>query len=162
MAHLIYGKDELLAAWAAKRMPHIGTQGFGPCKAVGVATGGTATDRLMAVCVYHAYSESYQTVQISMAACDPRWVSKATVRDLLSFPFLQYKAYKVYTVTPHESERTIRLNQRLGFTKEGVLRHQFGRGTHAVVCGMLWPEYKKKYLPNWDDGRSAIMNEMVH
>jgi RimJ/RimL family protein N-acetyltransferase len=162
MAFLLYGKDELLAAWAAKKIPHIGkAECFGKYVAIGVATGQTAQDKLMAVCVFHEYIPQYGTVQISMAARDPRWASKATIRDLLATPFLQYKANKVFTATPHTLERVIRFNQAIGFTKEGVLRDQFGKGVHAVVCGMLWREYRKRYLPNWNDGRAAIMTESV-
>lgn len=162
MAHLIYNRDEILAAWAAKRIPHVRDEGFGQCKAVGVATGPTAQDRLMAVCVYHTYSETYATCQISMAACNPGWARRDIFRSLLSFPFLQYKVWKVWTATPHDAERTIRLNQAIGFTKEAVLADQYGRGSHAVICRMRWPDYKKLYLPKWDDGRAALMNQMVN
>lgn len=162
MAFLLYGKDELLAAWAAKKIPHIGKrEGFGKCVAIGVATGPTAQDKLMAVCVFHDYIPEYGTVQISMASCNPRWATKGTIRDLLATPFLQYKAHKVFTATPHHLERVVLFNRRIGFTREATLRDQFGKGVHAVVCGMLWPEYKKRYLPNWDDGRVTIMQKVA-
>lgn len=157
MAHIIYNRDELLAAWAAKRIPHIGdAASFGPFRAVGVATGPTKDDKLMAVCIYHTYIERFATCQISMASCNPRWASKETIRSLLSFPFLQYKCWKVFTATPHTAPRIIRFNRAIGFTQEAVLSDHFGKDTHAVICRLKWPEYKKLYLPNWDDGRAAI------
>ena len=157
MAFLIYGKDELLAAWAAKKIPHIASaESFGKYVAIGVASGPTKDDKLWAVCIFHEYIPDYGTVQISMASCNPRWASRATIRDLLATPFLQYKVNKVFTATPHHLDNVIRFNQAIGFTREATLRHQFGKGTHAVVCGLLWSEYQKKYLPNWDDGRAAI------
>lgn len=163
MAHLLYGRDEILAAWAAKRIPHIGTrEAFGPCVAIGVASGPTKDDKLWAVCVFHDYIPQYETVQISMAACNPRWASRATIRDLLATPFLQYKAYKVFTATPHDLEKVVKFNEAIGFKREGsVLRHQFGRNRHAIICGMIWPEYKKQYLPNWDDGRTVVAERMA-
>lgn len=161
MAFLLYGKDELLAAWAAKKIPHIeDAKAFGKYVAIGVATGPTKQDKLMAVCVFHEYIPDYGTVQISMASCNPRWASRNTIRELLATPFLQYKVHKVFTATPHHLKRVIRFNEAIGLKSEATLRHHFGRGSHAIVCSILWPEYRNRYLPNWDEGRAAIMSEV--
>ena len=148
MAYLIFGKDELLGAWAAKRIPHIGKpEKFGPFTAIGVATGPTAQDRLMAVIVYSCHMPEQKTIQISAASCDPRWASRATLRDVFSVAFIEYKAFKIWAAIPHKQERVVKFTKAIGFKSEGILRHQFGPKSHAVVCGMITTEYRKKYLP---------------
>ena len=154
--HIIIGKDELLARWAAAKIPAIGdVKLFGQYKAVGVATGTTAEDRLLAVCVYHDFQPKYETCQISFAAADPRWVARQTVRALLSVPFLQYRVNKVWVAIPHTSERTIRLVKALGFRSEATLTSHFGRGVHAVVCRMFSTDYEKLYFRRPGQAKAA-------
>ena len=146
MAHILTGKDELLGRWAAAKIPAIGdVKFFGEFKAVGVTTGTEANDRLLAVCVYHDYQPKYATCQISFASADPRWVSRQTVRALLSVPFLQYRVNKVWVAIPHTSERTIRLVKKLGFKQEAILYGHFGRGINAVICRMFAAGYEYGY-----------------
>lgn len=146
MAFLIFGKDRVLLPWAASRIPHAGPgDAFGKAVAIGVATGPTPTDRLMAVIVYHDHVDLYGTVQISAAACDPRWASRQTLRDVFAVPFIQYRANKMWAAVPHANDRVIRFCKAVGFKTEGTLRHQFGPGSHAVICGMLWSEYCDRY-----------------
>lgn len=154
MAYLCLGKDELFATWAAKRIEgsenETAEQSFGQYKAVGIMTGPTKKDRLLGVVVFHNWVPKYRTVEASMAACDPHWASKSTIRSVLSIPFLQYDATKVWTVTDYREDRVIRLNKAMGFRQEGILRNQLGvdekgKGIHAVICGMLKSEYLKKY-----------------
>ena len=153
MAHIITGKDELLAAWAAKQIPYVGSgENFGPCRAIGVATGPEPGDRLLAVIVYHDFHEDYGHCQISGAAADPRWASRATLRGVLAIPFYQFSCNLVWTATPHTAERVIRFNQAIGFTREAVLRDRFGKGNHAVICRMTAKDYDRHY---WQESRKA-------
>ena len=147
MAHLVFGRDEVLIEWAARQMPLIRDgKAFGPAKAVGVSAGPDPSDRLWAVCVFHGYDPGFKVCQISMAAANPRWASKDTIRQLLAIPFVQYGCWKVFTTTPHTSERTIDFNRAIGFTKEAVLSDQFGPGVHAVICRMRLSDYRFRYL----------------
>lgn len=145
MASILIGHDEMLSAWAAKRIPHVGEAGFGACKAVGVATGFDAADKLLAVVVFHDYHPEYSHCQISVAGADPRWVSKATLRALLSIPFEQYGLWKTFVSMRHKDERTIRFAKAVGFTQEAILKDHYGRGIHAVVCRLLKPDYERIY-----------------
>lgn len=148
MATLIFERDELLGAWAAKKIPHVGSaEWFGPFRAIGVATGPTPTDRLMAVIVFHAYFPQFKHCQISVAASDPRWASRKTIRDVLAFPFLQYGCNLVWTVTPHTSDRVIRFNKAIGFVAEGTLLDRFGANVHATICRMRRRDYDRLYAP---------------
>ena len=148
MTALVTGHDEALAKWCAARIPAVGEYGFGNCKAVGVVSGNDPADlsaKMLAVIVYHEYMPHLGTCQISFAAASPKWATRQTVRTLLAVPFLQYKVRKVFTVTPSDNERALRLNAGLGFTREATLRHHYGKRRHAVIYSMMANEFRQKW-----------------
>ena len=138
---LLCGVDEQVAAWVAAQIPHVGVDGFGPCKAIGIATD---TD-LVGGMVYHDYQQPFRTIQLSMAATHPMWARPSIVRGLLSYPFEQLDCYKVWTCTPIDGEAAIKTNLRVGFTKEATLAHQFGPKRHGVVCRMTRPDFNRLF-----------------
>ena len=138
---LIFGQDEAIAGWVARTIPHVGSTGFGACRAVGVAVGG----KPVAGIVYHDYQPDHRTVQISMASTSPLWAKRSTIRALLAVPFEQYSVYKIWTAIPADNERAIRFNRGIGMKSEGTLRHQFGRKRHAVIFGMIYEEYAARW-----------------
>lgn len=138
---LIFGRDESVAAWVARQLPHVGARGFGPCRAVAIVNG----DRPLGAIVYHDYQPECGTVQISMATQSRLWAQPQTIRDLLAIPFVQYKAHKVWTCIPADNEPALRFNKGIGMVREAVLRHQFGRGRNAWVYGMLAHEYAERW-----------------
>lgn len=148
MTVLIYGKDEMLLEWAGRRIPHAGgALAFGEAKAVGVATGSTAKDRLLAAVVFHEYRPIYRTCQVSVVSSSPKWASRRIFRDILAFPFLQYGCSLVWSSIPHENERVIEFCTRgVGFKKEAILADRYGLGIHAVVLRMKFKEYEQRYL----------------
>lgn len=153
MAYLIYGKsiddplNKMLLDWAGRRITHAGSgDKFGLAIAVGMATGPRKTDHLMAVCVFHEYRPAYYTCQASTAAVDPRFATRATIRQVLAVPFIQYRVNKVYTATPHTAKRVIAFNKAIGFIEEATLADHFGPGIHAVICRMRAKDYEAIYL----------------
>lgn len=149
MASIITGKDQIFGKWAATRIERIGTvDRFGPFVALGVATGTTANDQLLAVCIFHDDQPQYGHCQVSFAAADPRWVSKRTIKALLSVPFLQWRYHKVWVAVPHTAERTLRLVKAIGFKHEATLKDHFGRGTHATICRLSYAHYERVYWKN--------------
>lgn len=153
MAVIITGKDEPLTKWVARRIPAVGDVGFGPSRAVGVATGFDASDRLLAAFVFHDYQAKFGTCQLSGAAADPHWASRSIVRAVLSVPFLQYQCGLVWCACPHTSDRTIRLLKALGFIQEAILKDRFGKGSHAVITRMDRHDYERRYYR--DSARKA-------
>ena len=143
MAHLVFGHDRALAAWAAKRIPHVGEAGFGPCTAIGIASGPDSDDKLLGVCVFHDAQEQAGTIQLSMVATTPKWATRPVISALLYYPFVQLGANKVWTATPIHNVRALRFNKGIGFRQDGVLREHFGKGEHAVICSMLRKEYMR-------------------
>lgn len=136
---LIYGADEYVSKWVAERIPHVTT--FGPCSAIGVASG----DRLIAGMVYHDFQPDFGTIQLSMAADSPMWARPETCKGLLEYPFEQLDCFKVWTATPIDGEAALKVNLHVGFKKEAVLAHHFGRKRHGVVCRMLKPDYVRRF-----------------
>lgn len=146
---LVYGQDSAVAAWTAERIPHVRGGGFGPCAAIGVANG----DRLLAGVVYHDYQPDCGTVQISMAAVNPRWAKREIIAGLLAYPFLQMGCYKVWTAIPADNALAIRVNIHIGFTREAVLAHHFGKDRHCVICRMTKPAFERRFF---DGQKSAV------
>jgi RimJ/RimL family protein N-acetyltransferase len=138
---LVYGVDAEVAMWVASQIPHVGREGFGPCSAIGIETGG----RLVGGMVYHDWQRDFATVQLSMAAVHPMWARRRIVKGLLAYPFYQLDCHKVWTATPIDGEAAIRTNLHVGFTKEAVLAHHFGPKRHAVICRLLKPKFQRLY-----------------
>jgi hypothetical protein len=139
---LLTGYDNDVAGWVASRIPHVGAAGFGPCRGIAVIG---ADGRALAGVVYHEYNEDAGTVQLSMAAESPMWATRNTIRALLSVPFEQFKVFKVWTATPHTNERALKVNEHIGFKREATLGHHYGKGTHAIICRMLSPDYARRF-----------------
>lgn len=150
---LLFGRDAEVAAWVAARIGHVGGAGFGPCAAIGVVRGG----EMVAGVVYHDYQTlpGWPTMQLSMAAATPRWVSRETIRGLLGYPFAQAAVAKLWTATPHDNARALRFNEGVGFRREAVLRHHFGWKRHAVISSMLAAEWAKRWKEAPDGQESA-------
>lgn len=139
---LVFGKDEQVAAWVARRLPHVGDAGFGPCRAIAIVNG----TRPLGAIVYHDFQPLHGTCQISMATISPLWAKKQTIRDLLAVPFLQYDCRKVWTCIPSDNTRAIGFNEHIGMTCEGKLRHHFGPKRAAWIFGMMRHEYDARWM----------------
>lgn len=148
MPSLIFGHTEKLAAWASQQIPQMRGMSFGPCQAIGVASGPNEDDELYAVVVFHDYQPACRSIQLSAAARSPKWMTKGVARAVLFYPFMQLNCFRVWGATPHTNLRAIRLNRGLGFKVDGTLRHAFGPGVHAVMVSMTRPEYlKSRWAP---------------
>lgn len=135
---LVFGADAEVARWVADHIPDV--DDFGPCTAIGVAT-----DRLIAGTVFHDYQPKFGTIQLSMAATSPIWARREIIAGLLSYPFEQLGCFKVSTITAHDNNRALKVNEHVGFKREAILAHQFGKKRHAVVMRLLRPDYLRLY-----------------
>lgn len=138
---LIYGHDRAIAEWVLERVPE--RPDFGPCVAIGVPN--KDHTRLIAGVVYHFYQPHHGVIELSMAAESPMWARHDVISELLAYPFKQLGCYKVFTCTDIANEKALRVNYHIGFTREAVLAHQFGKNRHCVICRLLQPEYDRKY-----------------
>lgn len=155
MSHtLLFGFDEQLARWACDRIPWATYDPGVMVRAVGVADGDAADAALLAVCVYHNFIPSrplrgsnwYGICEVSFASASPRWASRRTISNLLRVPFVQYQCRKVVTIIPSTEKRARRFNEGIGLKLEGTLRHQFAKGVHACIHGMMRSEFDARWL----------------
>lgn len=139
MIRLHLGDSDAIAAWVKSKIPHVSD--FGVCQAIGIVNNGL----LLAGVVYHDYQPAYGSIQLSMAAANPRWAKREIIAGLLNYPFEQLDCYRVFTLTPIHNTMALRVNEHIGFKREAVCHSGFGKGKHAVVMRMLKPDYVKLY-----------------
>lgn len=144
---LLFGHSELVAQWVLERIPDVQT--FGKCEAIGV--GNAETGRLYAGVVYHDYQAAFETINMSIASISPMFATRGTIRALLHYPFEQMGCNLVAAVARSTNEKSIRFlmgtgkRPGVGFKRDGILRHRFGQGVHAVTFSMTRNEFRKIY-----------------
>lgn len=143
MPRVLYGQDEAVAAWVCSLIPHVGPNGIpGPNAALGVVGD---SGRPLAGIIYHDYHPAYSVIQLTFASVSPMWARRDVIRELLAYPFQQLGCFKVWTATPIDNEAAIKVNLHLGFVREAVLAHQFGKNRHCVICRMTLPIFNRRY-----------------
>ena len=134
---LVYGHDDKIAEWTAGLIPHVDEFE----KYIGI--GYVRHDRLIAGFVFNDYHSKFGTIQLSMAALSPMWARKDVIAEVLRYPFEQLGCHKVFTATPADNVKAIKVNAHIGFQKEAILAHQFGKKRHCVMMRMLLPDYNR-------------------
>ena len=119
---LVYGHDDKIAKWTAGLIPHVDEFE----KYIGI--GYLSNDRLIAGFIFNDYHSKFGTIQLSMAALSPMWARKEVIAEVLRYPFEQLGCY----------------NAHIGFRKEAILAHQFGK-RHCVMMRMLRPDYNRLF-----------------
>lgn len=147
-AELLFGFDAEIARWVGERIPHVGPDGFGDCRAIGVANG----DKLIAGVVYHQHQPDYQHIQLSMAAVSPMWATREVIAGLLHYPFVQLNVWVLYTLTPEKNTAALKVNEHIGLKHKTIIPHHFGRKRHAVLRQMTKAEYLKAYANGQQKG----------
>lgn len=140
---LAFGVDAEVGAWVAQRMPYFSAaDDFGPFRAVGIVKDA----RLIAGVVYHNYHPTNGHIDMGIATEGPGWATRSVLRGLFAIPFVQYGVRRVGAVTPHNGPvMKIDMLRRLGFTREGTLRHFYADGVHGDIFSMTYKEYLKRW-----------------
>lgn len=147
MAYLIHGRSPEMLAWMARQVPHAPPlERWGHYRTTGVMSDDGPAAQLMAVIAWTSYNPDYGTVQVSAASVNPRWASRETIRNVLSYPFGVLNCNKVWAAVPHTNVRVSRFMRAIGFTREGILKDHMGPGVNTEVWRMLRHEYRSKYL----------------
>lgn len=152
MIEQVFGCDRLVAEFVAGLIPGLGSaEDFGSHAAIGFALDG----RLIAGAVYHEYRKLAHGADIRLAfgATNPRWGTKRNIRAVFAFPFLQCDCARVTTVAGRRNEAARRLNERVGFKFEGLVRHAWDGREDAVLYGMLREECR--WLNEGRDGQEV-------
>ena len=141
------GVDEFVAAYVASRVPHMDARhGFGPRDPITgrlpyVALGVCVRDRFAGGVVLHSsHSVNGKKINIEMsAAFEPGsgWATKATLRQLFAYPFVQNDYVRLTTITARSNKVARKGNVALGFKLEGVARKSIDGREDAMIYGML-------------------------
>ena len=132
-------ETQRMAAWVAERIPHMHGGDFGHCVAGGVVRDGL----LVAGVVFHDYHPAYSTIQVSIAAERSGWATRPALRAMFEYPFGQLGVNLLWAAMPANLPDVHEFNGRLGFKREAVLRHRYGRKRHAVIASMTQGEWKR-------------------
>ena len=116
---VLYGADEAVAAMVAARVPWVGDDGFGPCRALGLVRG----DRPLGGIVFHNFKGA--TIEMSGAFDRADWIRPATLWRLQRWWQSRLRARRIIATRPSRSPSTSRLGS-VGFT---VLCFVAGAGT---------------------------------
>lgn len=135
---LVWDAPEQVTCWMAARIPHMHGGGFGPAAVAGVMRGNV----LAAGVAFHDWQPGCGTLQVSIAG-EGRWASRRVLRELFAYAFQAAGANKLWAAMAHDAPGPLDFNRRLGFRRDGVLRHHFGPGKHAVIASMMREEWRR-------------------
>lgn len=133
--------DDRLLDWIASRIPRVGRDHdwHGRARALGVVLHGEVVAGMAVL----DHDRKHGAAEIAMAADNPRWATRETIRKLLAYPFGQLGCQRLTTIIEASNARAIRFNEGLGFRREGLIRRAY-RDADAIVLGLL-----KEELPAW-------------
>lgn len=137
---LCLDQNGVIAQWVLRQIPEAGD--FGPCSALGLLG---ADGSPLAGAVYHQYQPAYRSIMISLAASTPRWATKNTVSMFLRHPFVTWDVHKLRAAILHTNTRSLKLTKGVGFTQEGILKDEFGKGKHAVMLRLFNEDFERLY-----------------
>jgi RimJ/RimL family protein N-acetyltransferase len=140
LPELLYGCSDEVAGWVADQIPEV-NNGFQNATAIGVVSNG----KLIAGVVYNEWQPEYQTMQLSIAATNPMWARPEIISGLLAYPFYQIDVFKCWMAIPSYNTKSLRMTDHVGFKKEGIMAHQYGKKRHAVLKRMFKPDYERMW-----------------
>ncbi len=133
--------DDRMLDWIACRIPRVGPDHNwrGRAAAIGVVVDG----EIVAGMAVLDHDRKHRHAEIAMAADSARWASRKTIRLMLAYPLGQLRCQRLTTIIEATNDRAIKLNEGLGFKREGIIRRAYG-DADAVLLGLL-----KEDLPAW-------------
>lgn len=128
-----------LVAWAAERIDILLGRGF----PAGTTAMGVESDdgRVLGVVCFSEWSPENGTMQVSAAADDARWLlARSAINAMRAYVFDACGCQKIWSITPSNNPRALRLIKALGLTPEAILPRQFGEHD-AVISRQFREEY---------------------
>lgn len=149
---LVWDQSDAVAAWVAKRCPYV-VRGFDPCVAAGVVSEDGRV--LLGGVVFHHFHPEFKTIEVSLAAITPRWLTRRILQQLMAYPFDQLKCQRITTGTPKKYKAARKFLQTFGFKHEGTVRKGFGNDD-AIISGLMaWEWRRSKWAPPANSGPVA-------
>lgn len=107
------------------------------CKAIGQVK----NEVLISVVTYNNFQcrpdGSFFTCEMGIYTIDKRWASKAYLKAIFTYPFIQLGLERAQIITSAHNEGINSVVSRLGFKKEGEHRKGYPNGDTAYSWGML-------------------------
>jgi RimJ/RimL family protein N-acetyltransferase len=108
--------------------------------------------RVIGTCTLLNVSPLHQRGEIGFALARPFWgqgLARAAVTRVLSFAFEELALHRVEADADPRNDRSLRLLERLGFRREGVLRERYwinGERQDALMLGLLRAEWMAREI----------------
>lgn len=100
---------------------------------------------------------NYRVNTIEMAcAGEPGWMTRAHIRDLFKYPFLQLGCWTVLSMVKRRNDVARDFNERLGFKMLGVIENGLGRTEDSILYTMSRPECR--WVPPLPGSRRSNFN----
>jgi RimJ/RimL family protein N-acetyltransferase len=115
---VVWGREDIVAPWIAEE---IGVQALGECRTASVMGN---DGRLMAAVAFHNWNPQAGVIEVSAAAVDPRWASRAVLSELFGYAFAIAQA--VVARTSEDNTRVRRLWKAFG-AEEYIIPRLRGR-----------------------------------
>jgi RimJ/RimL family protein N-acetyltransferase len=132
MKKVIYGEDERVIQWVGER---VNEDAFGDAVAIGLEDNG----ELIAGVVFNLYNGP--SISMHVAAVPGKfWLTKEFLFRVFAYPFLQLGCRRVTGLVRVDNFKAQKLDEHLGFKREGLLRQACEDGTDMIVYGMLKSE----------------------
>jgi len=149
----IAGMDEFVGDWVASQIDGVESgDSFSPYTAIGLMDKG----ELIAGCVYNNYRKGSYDIELSFAAIDQRWATRANIKSFLAYPYLQLGCRRVTAIVDERNTKAMKFLTKLGMKCEGRMKIAMD-GTHdAIIYGMLFDKCKwfKKELESWEKNQA--------
>lgn len=136
MISILRGHDAAVAEWMAERLPHPATP---PAEVVTFAV--VERDKMLGAAAFTDYRPDVQGIEISVVTETPRAVTRAVIRAVFSYPFIQLGCRWVSMHTPL-GNRAMKLARGVGFVQRGIEPDYYAPGAHRVLLTMpakAWP-----------------------
>lgn len=130
MARLIYGEEDRLLPWAAAR---IGVQSFRrDAYTIGLERAGA----LVAVVVFDTFYDSDCMMHVASDGSG-HWLNRELLAAVFAYPFCQLGFRRITITVSEDNERALKLDEHLGFVREGYHPEGGGPGVAMITLGML-------------------------
>jgi RimJ/RimL family protein N-acetyltransferase len=134
-ALILAGQKQAVRDWIFARVRDLTDPPQDLYEAIGVVSDG----KLIGGVLYSNYHEIAPGQHDCMltAAGEPGWLTRSTIRVLLSYPFRDLRCVRLTSVIAKSNKTARALNERLGFKIEGKIRDGRGTGKHCILYGLL-------------------------
>ena len=141
---VLFGADDLVAAFVAQRVPRTSLQNM-------AALGVIRRNQLVAGVVYQNFRDI--DIEVVIAADRSDWAFPSTLRTLFADPFVQLGVVRMTAIIGRKNKKSRAFCKALGFREEGICRKAMDGREDAVLYGLLRSECK--FLRTRENGQEV-------